>query len=449
MRSRSGSQAIGWPRRPTLTLLGAGLTGAILVASCSSDSSLPSTDPSLTSVSAAPTTEGPAATDPPETAEAAEESTGPAESTEGPETTVVTAAPRGRVDLAEPTFSNPTAITNPRFPIAVVDQVIQLGEEAGATIRNEVTLLPETKVIEWNGQQVETLVSQFVAYEDGQILEIAVDYFAQDDAGSVWYFGENVANYVDGVVDNTEGTWLAGQDGPPGMIMPADPQVGDVYRPENIPGLVFEEVTVTAANTTVDGPTGPVEGAVVVEERSEDGALEDKTFAPGYGEFAFAVEADQEVAGLALAVPTDAVTGDVPVELTTLSSAVDEISAAAAAEDWAAVSATLATMTTAWETVRAGDVPPLLETQMSDALDDLAASVDDQDTQATSEAAIGVSHASLDLQLQFRARADVDQERLDLWIRQLDIDQAAGDDALVAGDQAVIEAIRHRIGQTP
>ena len=28
------------------------------------------------------------------------------------------------------------------------------------------------------------------------------------------------------------------------MIMPADPRVGDVYRPENIPGLVFEEVTV-------------------------------------------------------------------------------------------------------------------------------------------------------------------------------------------------------------
>lgn len=45
-------------------------------------------------------------------------------------------------------------------------------------------------------------------------------------------------NYVDGVLDNTDGTWLAGKDGPPGMIMPADTQVGDVYRPENIPGFV-------------------------------------------------------------------------------------------------------------------------------------------------------------------------------------------------------------------
>ena len=35
------------------------------------------------------------------------------------------------------------------------------------------------------------------------------------------------------------------------MIMPADPQVGDVYRPENMPGFVFEEVVVTAVGVTV------------------------------------------------------------------------------------------------------------------------------------------------------------------------------------------------------
>ena len=58
----------------------------------------------------------------------------------------------------------------------------------------------------------------------------------------MWYFGEQVDNYVDGALDNHDGTWLAGRDGPPGMIMPARPRVGDVYRPENIPGLVFEEV---------------------------------------------------------------------------------------------------------------------------------------------------------------------------------------------------------------
>ena len=39
-------------------------------------------------------------------------------------------------------------------------------------------------------------------------------------------------------IGDTHGTWIAGIDGPAAMIMPADPRPGDVYRPENIPGLV-------------------------------------------------------------------------------------------------------------------------------------------------------------------------------------------------------------------
>jgi hypothetical protein len=42
------------------------------------------------------------------------------------------------------------------------------------------------------------------------------------------------------------------------MIMPAHPKVGDVYRSENIPGLVFEQATVRSVTATVDGPRGPV-----------------------------------------------------------------------------------------------------------------------------------------------------------------------------------------------
>ena len=415
MTTVTQSRAKGGRRHAPLTLIGAGLIGAVLIAGCGDGGS------SGSSTEAAASTES---------------------STE--DTTLVTAPDSERVDLAEPTFSNPTAVTNPLFPIAELDQVIQLGEEAGAALRFEVTLLPETKMIEWNGQQIETLVSQFVAYEDGRVLEVAVDFFAQADDGAVWYFGEDVANYVDGAIDNTEGTWLAGKDGPPGMIMPADPQLGDVYRPENIPGFVFEEVTVMSVNETVEGPTGPVEGAITVQELLMDGLLEDKTFAPGYGEFFFAVEAEEEVVNMALAVPTDAATGAVPAELTTIASGVDDISAGAAAGDWEAVSTNLGTMTTAWETYRAGEVPPLLEAQMSDALDALASAADGRNAQATSQAAIDVGHAGLDLQLQFRPPADVDQDRLVLWARQLELDQAAGDAALTAGDQVVIDTIRRR-----
>jgi hypothetical protein len=99
-----------------------------------------------------------------------------------------------RVDLAQPTFSHPTTITNPLFPISDLHSVLMLGHVDGKPFRTEVTLLPETEIVEWNGVKVETLVSQYVAYLDGRIQEVALDRYAQADDGSVWYFGEDVAD---------------------------------------------------------------------------------------------------------------------------------------------------------------------------------------------------------------------------------------------------------------
>ncbi len=314
--------------------------------------------------------------------------TSAAASTAGSGSPVTTAPESARVDVAEPTFSDPTNITNPLFPITEVTHVIQLGAEGKVALRHEVTLLPETKTIEWNGQQVETIVSQFVAYGDGRILETAVDFFAQADDGSVWYFGEDVFNYENGVVANTDGTWLAGKDGPPGMIMPADPQVGDVYRPENIPGLVFEEVTVTAVDQTVNGPTGPVPGAIFVQEELQDGTLEDKVFAPGYGEFRARVETEGELVTVAVAVPTDAVGGAVPRELTVLSSGATDIFRTTR---WDRISSTIETMNSAWATYQRGDVPELLQAEMTESLDALVAAVHRRDVSATQQAAVDVA----------------------------------------------------------
>ena len=67
-----------------------------------------------------------------------------------------------------------------------------VGQVDGKPFRTEVTLLPDTRIIEWQGQRVETLVSQYTAYLDGRIHEVAYDFYAQADDGSVWYFGEDV-----------------------------------------------------------------------------------------------------------------------------------------------------------------------------------------------------------------------------------------------------------------
>jgi len=351
-----------------------------------------------------------------------------------------------RVDLGEMAFSDPTNITNPLFPISNLTQVIQLGVDAGESLRVEATLLPETKLIAWNGQEVETVVSQFIAYLDGRVVEVANDFYAQADDGAVWYFGEDVFNYEDGVVANTDGTWLAGKDGPPGMIMPANPQAGDVYRPENIPGFVFEEVTVKATGVTVDGPQGPVEGAIVIQELLMDGTLEEKTFAPGYGEFL--AKTDTEFIIVALGVPFDSQTEAIPTALSTLSTGGAEVFDAVLAENWDAMSATMAEMTTAWDTYDSGDVPQALAIQMDDAFDALVTTVEDRDVDAARQAAIDVGGASLDFQLQYRSLAEVDLARLALLAHQIELDSAADDAGAVSSDVVVLESIWTRVART-
>jgi hypothetical protein len=359
-------------------------------------------------------------------------------------------APEGqRVDLVEPSFSDPTNVTNPLFPVGELAQVLLLGNVGDSPLRVEYTVLPDTKTIDWNGRQVEALEVQYLAHLDGRISEVALDWFAQDDDGSVWYLGEDVFNYDNGFVANNEGTWLAGRDGPGGMIMPADPEVGDVYRPENIPGLVFEEVTVKSVQETVDGPHGAVDGAITVNELHLEGSHEGKIFAPGYGEFS--TSAGSELEAVALAVPTDELPGPPPAELSALSTGAADIFETAGSEDWNAASATLDAMTAAWDTYRAaGDVPPMLDDQMSRALgapagDGLTGAVDARNVAEARKAALNVGQASLDLQLQYRPLAEIDLARLDLWARRLLVDAAGDDLGAVVGDVATLEWIWDRV----
>src|SRR6266404_5169120 len=105
-------------------------------------------------------------------------------------------APGGqRVDLSTPTFTRPTSITNPLHPTSQVQQTIYGGHVDGKPFRTEVSLLPGSRPISWQGKAVDTAIVQYVAYLDGRIHEVAIDSYAQADDGSVWYFGEDVFNY--------------------------------------------------------------------------------------------------------------------------------------------------------------------------------------------------------------------------------------------------------------
>jgi hypothetical protein len=356
-----------------------------------------------------------------------------------------------RRDLVAAPFSDPTNVTNPLFPIAELKSAILNGHVDGKVFHTETTLLPFQKVIEWTpGQCVRVLVSQYMAFLDGRLQETAIDLYAQADDGSVWYLGEAVNDYgTDGLILTTEGTWQAGIDGPFAMIMPSDPQVGDVNRAENIPGNSFEEVHVSAIDQTFDGPSGPVSGGMVALEIHQDAAPSDKLFAPGYGEFRSVDGPDLEA--MALASPTDSLPGGVPAELTAISNGADRIFASRLATplQWTRAERISQRMLDAWRAFHgAGGVPPRLVKPTRLALQGLIEQVASRQRSAAYSASIDAAYASNDLQLRYRPVTEVDTMRFDLWARRAVVDATRGSLGGTRSDQVTLEWIRDRIAQT-
>jgi len=348
-----------------------------------------------------------------------------------------------RVDLTAPTFSNPTAVTNPLHPSARTDQVIYGGQVDGGTFRTEFSRVPDRKRITWNGQTFDGITMQYLAFADGRIQEVALDWFAQADDGSVWYLGEDVFDYEDGAVADTEGTWVAGPKAPAAMIMPAHPASGDAYRTENAPPVVFEEVRVQATDQTVPGPSGPVAGAMVVRETHLDGETEDKVFAPGYGEFSTG-SSNGDLEAVSLGMPADRRTEPAPATLAALTAAVAAARAAAAGGE-PPPQARVDALRRAWAAHRATGVPPLLDRQTERDVATLAAAVRGGEADEAREALLRVSQDELDLRLPYGEVATVDRARARLWAGQVAVDAAAGDVAGVRGDVATFEWTWRRV----
>jgi len=230
------------------------------------------------------------------------------------------------------------------------------------------------------------------------------------------------------------------------MIMPGDPQVGDVHRAENIPGIAFEEVTIKRINKTVDGPTGPVEGAMIARELHDDGTYSDKVFAPGYGEF-FSGHGS-EVEAMALAVPTDALGGPVPPELEALSAAANKLLGPVVSGNWSSAAAAEKVAAGAWGRYQQGEVPPRLAAEMDRALKTLGGAIDAHDQEQAGNAAIDVAQSTLDLELRYRPQTEIDLARFELWARQILVHGAAGDMGGVNGDVATLDWVRDRFAHT-
>jgi hypothetical protein len=120
-------------------------------------------------------------------------------------------------------------IDNSYLPLTPGSRWVYEGVEDGQVERVEVVVTEDRREV----LGVSTIVVRDTVSEDGEVIEDTLDWFAQDREGNVWYFGEDSREFEDGEQISTEGSWEAGVDGAlPGIVMLAQPQVGDAYRQE-------------------------------------------------------------------------------------------------------------------------------------------------------------------------------------------------------------------------
>ncbi|HUD70948.1 MAG TPA: hypothetical protein VMQ62_03210 [Dongiaceae bacterium] len=173
-------------------------------------------------------------------------------------------------------------VNNPLFPLAPGTTWVYEAHGSEGFERDVVTVTHETKTI----LDVDCVVVSDRLTLDGVLKEETFDWYAQDVAGNVWYFGEDSRSYEDGDLVSIEGSWKAGRDGAlPGIVMEAHPKTGDLYRQEFLAGTAEDFAKVVSLDRAVAVPAGTFNHCVATHDSSPfDGdEFESKFYAADVG----------------------------------------------------------------------------------------------------------------------------------------------------------------------
>jgi len=182
-------------------------------------------------------------------------------------------------------FSHPRDINNPYLPMGTLKADTLEGKEGAKKIRIERIAKPDVrKTFKIGGQTVEALAVEDREYENGELAEVAMDYFAQSDDGTVYYLGEDVDEYKKGKLVGHSGSWMLGKDTQkPGIILPGHSKVGDKFKSEDVSKEIHEDDEVMSLSEKVKTPAGTYDNCIKVKEKLADGAVEYKYYASGVG----------------------------------------------------------------------------------------------------------------------------------------------------------------------
>jgi hypothetical protein len=175
-----------------------------------------------------------------------------------------------------------TSITNRYFPLTPGTKIVFDGSRDGVPHHTEMTVTSEIKTV----MGVRCVVGRDVVTSQGALVEKTTDWYAQAANGDVWYFGEVTAEYNNGAVSSTKGSWEAGVDNAqPGIVMMARPAIGLSYRQEYRPGEAEDMAKVLRIDPSIQVPGGTFHDVVVTEDSDplNPDKIDEKRYAPGVG----------------------------------------------------------------------------------------------------------------------------------------------------------------------
>ena len=256
----------------------------MILAACISPTSPPASDSTTTDMADSDTTMDVEATEMPMEEEPDEEATGEEDEESESEEAAIEPLFAG-FDPAN--FTNSTTIDNEWSPFVPGMHWAYEGEtvEDGESIphRIEFTVTDLTKEI--NG--VQTVVAWVVDISEDEVVESELSFYAQDDDGAVWYFGEYPEEYEEGELVDAP-TWIAGlEEAQPGVKMVKEPQTTTpIYFQGWAPAVEWSDFGVV--RDLVDEVCVPVDcypEVLVIDESSleEVGAFQQKFYARGIG----------------------------------------------------------------------------------------------------------------------------------------------------------------------
>ena len=196
------------------------------------------------------------------------------------------AAPEGTIgpDAWKDPSNFVAVIDNPWLPFKPGAVLGYTGTKDGKQAKDITTVTSRTEVV----AGVTCIVVDDKLWLNGKLEETTLDYYVQDRAGNVWYFGEDTQELdANGNITSTEGSWRTGVDGAvPGIFMEADPVIGHAFAQEYLAGQAEDHFEALSLTATVTVPAGSYSNVLLTKEWTplEPDVLDNKYYVRGIGE---------------------------------------------------------------------------------------------------------------------------------------------------------------------